>query len=64
MAKAGAPPDAVSFTRALYKESHGEFGVMTGFQDESPVAFAWITYPPTIDASRRTEMHDCVVSMD
>jgi len=45
MAKAGAPPDAVTFTRALYKESHGEFGVMTGFQDEGPVAFAWITYP-------------------
>ncbi|MGA9686547.1 MAG: hypothetical protein WBQ81_07310 [Candidatus Sulfotelmatobacter sp.] len=45
MAKAGAPADAVSFTRELYKQSHGEFGVMTGFQDEGPVAFAWITYP-------------------
>lgn len=45
MAKAGAPLDAVSFTRALYKESQGEFGIMTGFQDEGPVAFAWITYP-------------------
>jgi len=45
MAKAGAPADAVRFTRELYKESHGEFGVMTGFQDEGPVAFAWITYP-------------------
>jgi len=62
MAKAGAPPDAVSFTRALYKESHGEFGVMTGFQDESPVAFAWITYPPRVGASQRIEMHDYVVS--
>ena len=45
MAKAGAPPDAVSFTRELEKQSHGEFGVMTGFQSQSPVAFAWITYP-------------------
>ena len=45
MAKSGAPADAVQFTRELYKQSHGEFGVMTGFQDEGPVAFAWITYP-------------------
>lgn len=45
MAKAGAPAQAVSFTRELYKENHGEFGIMTGFQDEGPVAFAWITYP-------------------
>lgn len=45
MTKAGAPADAVSFTRELYKENQGEFGVMTGFQDEGPVAFAWITYP-------------------
>ena len=45
MAKASAPPNAVSFTRELYKESHGDFGIMTGFQDEGPVAFAWITYP-------------------
>jgi hypothetical protein len=45
MAKAGAPPDAVSFTRELHKQSHGEFGVITGFQNQSPVSFAWITYP-------------------
>lgn len=45
MKKAGAPADAVSFTRELYKQSHGEFGIMTGFQDEGPVAFAWVTYP-------------------
>lgn len=45
MAKAGAPPDAVSFTRELYKQSHGDFGVMTGFQNQAPVAFAWINYP-------------------
>ena len=45
MAKSGAPADAVQFTRELHKQSHGEFGLMTGFQDEGPVAFAWITYP-------------------
>ncbi|HEX8817267.1 MAG TPA: hypothetical protein VF753_17365 [Terriglobales bacterium] len=45
MAKAGAPANAVSFSRELYKEMHGEFGVVTGLQDEGPVAFAWITYP-------------------
>src|SRR6202044_2625247 len=45
MSKAGAPTAAVSFTRELYKQSHSDFGIMTGFQDQSPVAFAWITYP-------------------
>lgn len=45
MAKAGAPAAAVSFTRELYKQSHGDVGIMTGFQDEGPVAFGWITYP-------------------
>jgi hypothetical protein len=45
MAKSGAPADAVQFARELYKQSHGEFGIMTGFQNEGPVAFAWITYP-------------------
>lgn len=45
MEKAGAPTAAVSFTRELYKQSHGEFGIMTGFQNQSTVAFAWVTYP-------------------
>jgi len=45
MAKAGAPGDAVAFTRELSKQSEGEFGIMTGFHDEGPVAFAWVTYP-------------------
>jgi hypothetical protein len=45
MAKAGAPAAAVSFTRELFKQSHGEFGIMTGFQGEQPVGFAWISYP-------------------
>jgi hypothetical protein len=45
MNKACAPPDSVNFTRELYKQSQEDFGIMTGFQDEGPVAFAWITYP-------------------
>jgi hypothetical protein len=45
MAKAGAPDDAVTFTRGLYKQSHGEVGIMTGFQAVGPVDIAWITYP-------------------
>lgn len=45
MTKAGASPVAVNFTRELYKESHGQFGIMTGFQGEGLVSFAWITYP-------------------
>jgi hypothetical protein len=45
MSKAGAPTAAVSFARKLYAQNHGDFGIMTGFQDEGPVAFAWITYP-------------------
>ena len=45
MAKAGASADAVSFTRELYKQSHGDVGIMTGFQPVGPVDFAWITYP-------------------
>src|ERR1700734_137702 len=45
MQKAGAPAAVVDFTRELYKRSHGEFGIMTGFQPEGLVAFAWITYP-------------------
>jgi len=45
MKKAGAPADAVQFTRDLAKQNPGEFGVMTGFQDEGSVAFAWMTYP-------------------
>ena len=45
MAKAGASADAVTFTRALYKQSGGDVGIMTGFQPIGPVDFAWITYP-------------------
>jgi hypothetical protein len=45
MVKAGGPAASVGFTRELYRQSHGELGIMTGFQNQSPVSFAWITYP-------------------
>jgi hypothetical protein len=45
MGKAGAPAEAVGFTRELFKQSRGDFGIMTGYQDEGMVGFAWITYP-------------------
>lgn len=45
MTKAGAPTAAVEFTRELYKSSHGEVGIMTGFQAAGPVDIAWVTYP-------------------
>lgn len=45
MAKAGASTDAVSFTRELYKQSHGDLGILTGLQPVGPVDIAWITYP-------------------
>ena len=45
MAKAGASADAVSFTRELYKQSHGDVGILTGLQAVGPVDIAWITYP-------------------
>jgi len=45
MAKNGASPDAVAFSRELYKQSHGDVGIMTGFQPIGPVDFGYITYP-------------------
>ena len=45
MAPAGASVDAVNFTRELYKQSHGDVGIMTGFQAVGPIDIAWITYP-------------------
>jgi len=45
MAPAGASVDAVNFTRELYKQSHGDVGIMTGFQPVGPIDIAWITYP-------------------
>jgi hypothetical protein len=45
MAKAGASADAVTFTRELAQQNHGDIGIMTGFQAVGPVDIAWITYP-------------------
>ncbi len=35
----------MSFTRELYKQSHGDVGILTGLQAVGPVDIAWITYP-------------------
>lgn len=45
MSKAGAPASAVSFTRELFKQTGGEFGIMAGFQKVGPVDIAWVSYP-------------------
>ncbi len=45
MSKAGAPADAVNFTRELFKTSGGEVGIMAGFQKVGLVDIAWISYP-------------------
>lgn len=45
MAKAGAPPEAVNFTRELYKASDGQVGIMGAYRDLGHVALAWIQYP-------------------
>ena len=45
MSKSGASPAAVAFTKALYKQSNGDVGIMTGFQPSGPVATAFVTYP-------------------
>ncbi len=44
MSKAGAPADAVSFTRELYTQN-GEVGIMAGLQKVGPVDIAWVSYP-------------------
>jgi hypothetical protein len=44
MAKAGAPPDAVSFTRELDKQTHGDVGFMSDFQKVGPIDIVWIQY--------------------
>jgi hypothetical protein len=44
MAKAGAPQDAVKFTRELYT-SNGQVGIMGAFKVFGPVGLAWVVYP-------------------
>jgi hypothetical protein len=45
MEKAGASSHAVAFTRELYKQSKGDFGIMSGYQEQGALAFAWVIYP-------------------
>lgn len=45
MAAAGASPDAVAFSRALYKATDGQVGYMGVFRDFGPIAMAWVVYP-------------------
>jgi hypothetical protein len=45
MSKAGAPADAVSFTRMLYRQSDGQVGIMTDFHKVGPVDEARVIYP-------------------
>ena len=44
MAKAGAPQDAVKFTRELYTRN-GQVGIMGAFKVLGPVDLAWVVYP-------------------
>ncbi len=45
MPKSGAPADAVSFTRMLYRQSDGQVGIMTDFHKVGPVDIARVMYP-------------------
>lgn len=45
MPAAGAPADAVSFTRMLYQQSDGQVGIMSGFKTYGPEEAAQVFYP-------------------
>ncbi len=45
MSKLGAPADAVSFTRMLYKQNDGDVGIMTELHKVGPVDEARVLYP-------------------
>jgi hypothetical protein len=45
MAKAGASPAAVAFTRMLQRQSSGDVGIMSGFNKAGPVDVAFVVYP-------------------
>jgi hypothetical protein len=45
IAAAGAPADAVSFTRMLYQQSNGQVGIMSAFQKVGPVDEAQVFFP-------------------
>ncbi len=45
MSRAGAPVDAVNFTRGFYKESEGQTGIISALHEVGPVDVARIMYP-------------------
>jgi hypothetical protein len=45
MPKAGAPADAVSFKRAVYRQSDAQVGIMTAFHKVGPVGEARVMCP-------------------
>jgi hypothetical protein len=45
MSAAGAPADAVSFTRTLLQQSDGQVGIMAAFKSVGPVDVAQVFYP-------------------
>jgi hypothetical protein len=45
IAVAGAPPEAVSFTRSLYQQSGGQVGIMKAFKSCGPVDIVQVMYP-------------------
>jgi hypothetical protein len=45
MSQGGAPPQAVAFTRELYKVSGGDVGIVYGLHKVGPVDIAWVNYP-------------------
>ncbi len=45
IAAAGAPADAVSFTRMLFQQTNGDVGIMTAFKHYGPVDAAQVFYP-------------------
>jgi hypothetical protein len=45
MAAAGAPADALSFTRMLFQQSDGQVGIMSAFKSVGPVDVAQVLYP-------------------
>jgi hypothetical protein len=45
MSAAGAPADALSFTRLLYQQSDGQVGIMSLFKKYGPVDAAQVFYP-------------------
>jgi hypothetical protein len=44
MAKAGAPQEALKFTRELH-QSNGQVGILEGYREFGPIGLAWVVYP-------------------